>query len=452
MKDNNYGYYTDNTYSLQPIESKPKKRGGSGKKIVAVAICCSLLGGSLGTAGTLAGLKYFASDGFTSVSAHSEKDDNASDRSDTYLLSADRDNTAVSTAKVNTGKLLTAAEVYEQNVRSTVGITTEINTNYFGYQTTAAAAGSGFFITTDGYILTNYHVIEGASSITVTDYDGNTYDAELVGSDSSNDLAVLKISADGLPPVVLGSSDDLSVGDEVAAIGNPLGELTFSLTQGVVSALDREVTTEAATMNLIQTDCAINSGNSGGALFNMYGEVIGITNAKYSSGSSDEASIDNIGFAIPIDSVKGIFTSIIEKGYVTKPYVGVSIADVSEDAAQYGVPEGASVKAVTDGAPAAKAGVEVGDVIVEANGKAVSGSSDFIAVVRSSKDGDELTLKVYRQGEYKTVKLTVEETKQDDTAAQQEDQKQSGENNGRRGYENYGDFGDFFGYGDMFGY
>ncbi len=449
------GYAAPYGYNPVPAPKVKKTTGGAGKRIVAAAICCSLLGGAVGAGGMFAGIKYFAPQQTSAVST-----DNGG--KSTTLLSSNRQN-AVNTASVDAGTLMTAAQVYEQNVHSTVGITTEINqTNYFGYQTTAAASGSGFIISSDGYILTNYHVIEDASTITVTDYDGKTYKAELIGSDSSNDIAVLKIDADGLTPVVLGDSENLSVGDEVVAIGNPLGELTFSLTQGVVSALDREVTTENATMNLIQTDCAINSGNSGGALFNMYGEVVGITNAKYSSNSMNEASIDNIGFAIPIDSVKDIITSIIEKGYVTKPYIGVSIEDVSEDAAGYGIPSGAAVKAVTEGSPAEKAGLQTGDVIVDADGKEITGSSDLIAAVKSKSAGDTITLKVYRKGEYKNITVTIEETKQDDTASS-EQQTQQQEQSGRPGrgeqsqdeYEQYGDFGDFSeipGFDGMFGY
>lgn len=457
------GFSADNGYAAPytPYEPAPaakvKKSGGAGKRIVAAAICCSLLGGAVGAGGMFAGIKYFAPQQTSAVST--------SNSGSTTLLSSNRSG-AVNTASVDTGSLMTAAQVYEQNVHSTVGITTEINTtNYFGYQTTAAASGSGFIISADGYILTNYHVIEDASSITVTDYDGKTYEAELVGSDSSNDIAVLKIDADGLTPVVLGSSDDLSVGDEVVAIGNPLGELTFSLTQGVVSALDREVTTEDATMNLIQTDCAINSGNSGGAMFNMYGEVVGITNAKYSSNSMGEASIDNIGFAIPIDSIKDIVTSIIEKGYVSKPYIGISVGDVSEDATEYGVPSGAAVKAVTDGAPADKAGLQIGDVIVEADGEKVESSSDLIAAVKTKSAGDTISLRIYRQGEYVNITVAVEETKQDDAKSaetEQQTEEQYGSRGGRSqqgesedGYQQYGygdDFSEFPGFGGMFGY
>ena len=208
---------------------------------------------------------------------------------------------------------LSAPDLYEQNVNSTVGITISgETTSRYGYGYTFQASGSGFIITSDGYILTNYHVISGSKTVTVATYDHKTYDATVIGYDSSNDIAVLKIDAEGLKPVTLGDSDTLRVGETVYAIGNPLGELTFSLTSGIISALSRNVRTEAGTtMSLIQTDCAINSGNSGGALFNTRGEVIGITNAKYSSSSSSEAEIDNIGFAIPINSVTRIVTSII---------------------------------------------------------------------------------------------------------------------------------------------
>lgn len=331
----------------------------------------------------------------------------------TTIFEGDRPSSVINTASVDTGKQMTAAEVYAANVNSTVGITTQVTTNYWGYTTTAAAAGSGFILSSDGYILTNFHVIESASAIKVTLYNGDSYDASLVGYDESNDIAVLKIDAEDLTPVVLGDSDNLNVGDEVIAIGNPLGELTFSLTSGSVSALDREITlSSSVTMNLIQTDCAINSGNSGGALFNLYGEVIGITNAKYSgSGSSSEASIDNIGFAIPINSVRSIVESIIEKGYVAKPYIGVMVGDVSEESVNYGLPEGAAVVSVTEGGPAASAGLQANDIITAVNGEKISGKSDLSSAIASCSAGDKLTLTVYRQGETLTITVEVGEQK-----------------------------------------
>ena len=315
-------------------------------------------------------------------------------------------------------------------MNSTVGITTSVTTNFWGYQTTAAVSGSGFILTEDGYILTNFHVIEDSNSITVTAYDGTTYDATVVGYDESNDIAVLKVEAEGLTPVVLGDSDDLNVGDTVVAIGNPLGELTFSLTSGVVSALDREVTmSSGVTMDLIQTDCAINSGNSGGALFNLYGEVIGITNAKYSgSGSSGQASIDNIGFAIPINSVRNIVESIIENGYIVKPYIGVSVTDVSAETQSYGLPQGAAVKEVTEGSPAEQAGLQVNDIITRVGDTEITCSDDLVSLVKECQAGDELVMQVYRSGETLELTVTVAEKQQSALEVDDESQKSAQSN------------------------
>lgn len=236
------------------------------------------------------------------------------------------------------------------------------------------------------------------------------YDAALIGYDESNDIAVLKVEADGLVPVILGDSEKLNVGDSVVAIGNPLGELTFSLTAGTVSAKDRKVTlSSTVTMDLIQTDCAINSGNSGGALFNLYGEVIGITNAKYSSSSASEASIDNIGFAIPINNVMHIVKSIIEKGYVSKPYMGVSVSDVSAETQLYGIPKGAAIQSVTENSPAAKAGLMAGDIVTQVNETVVNGSSDLVDIVGKCIPGDTLVLTIYRQGQTMELNVIIEE-------------------------------------------
>ena len=341
----------------------------------------------------------------------------------TTVYEGKRPTTVINTASIDTSKQMTAAEVYAENVNSTVGITTQVTTNFWGYTTQSAASGSGFIYSSDGYIITNYHVIESASSIKVTLYDGKSYDAQLVGYDESNDVAVLKIDAKDLTPVTIGDSGNLNVGDSVIAIGNPLGELTFSLTSGAVSALDREVTmSNNVTMELIQTDCAINSGNSGGALFNLYGEVIGITNAKYSGSSGSGASIDNIGFAIPINSVRSIVDSIIEKGYVAKPYIGVMVADVSDEAKSYGTPAGAAVASVTEGGPAEKAGLQANDIITAVNGKEISGKSDLSSIIADCAAGDKLTLSVYRQGQTLTVTVTVGEQTTSALANQQQSQ------------------------------
>ena len=304
---------------------------------------------------------------------------------------------------------LSPSDVYADNVNAAVGITTSTTTNYYGYTTRAAASGSGFIYSEDGYIVTNYHVIDDSNSITVTTYDNKSYPAKIVGCDEGNDIAVLKIDAEGLQPVVLGDSDALRVGDTVLAIGNPLGELTFSLTMGIVSAMGREVTfSSGSTMALIQTDAAINSGNSGGPLFNLYGEVVGITNAKFStSAMSGAASIDNIGFAIPINQVRGIVDSIIAYGYIVKPYLGVAVATVSDELQSYGIPQGASVQVVNEGSPAEEAGLQAKDIITSANGTEIRSSGDLVRFVSGCKPGDELTLRVFRTGESEQLSITV---------------------------------------------
>ena len=304
----------------------------------------------------------------------------------------------------------TAAEVYAQNVNSTVAITTSMVMNYFGYDTLSGGSGSGFIITDDGYILTNYHVVEGAEKITVETYGGDKYTAELVGYDESNDIAVLKVDAKNMTPVVFGDSDKIAVGEDVVAIGNPLGELHFSLTRGVISALDRDVSFSGNMhLKLIQTDCAINSGNSGGALFNMYGEVIGITNAK-ASGGGFSAPVDNIAFAIPVNTVVGIVEQIMTKGEISTPYIGISVMPVSDDLQAYGIPEGAEVVSVNEDSPAKEAGLQEKDIIVAANGEDVTDSDDLVKIIRSCKPGDEVELTVYRQGETVEITVTVSET------------------------------------------
>lgn len=386
-------------HSQPAPQPQKKERRLTVGKIIALALCFSIVGGILGTSGTFITMRVVEKV-FPKLSANISN-----------IQEGSRDNTVIDVEKIDTNKIMTPAEVYAANVNSTVGITTAVTTNYWGYQTTSAASGSGFVLTKDGYILTNHHVIEDSSSIKVSTYDGTSYDAQLVGYDASNDIAVLKIEAKDLTPVVIGDSENMNVGDPVVAIGNPLGELTFSLTKGVISAMDRQVTfSTGATMKLIQTDCTINSGNSGGALFNLYGEVIGITNAKYSNnGASAEASIESIGFAIPVNDVMGIVESIIEKGYISKPYIGVSVTDVSEDTQSHGIPAGADVKTVVEDSPCAKAGLQINDIITQVNGKEISSSSDLVAIVSKAQVGDTLEMTVYRKGEILTISVEVGE-------------------------------------------
>ena len=427
-ENENQGYQPQYSYQPQPdtapeAPQKPKKNR-TGAKVTALVLSCALVGGAMGFGGSA------LQNHLAAKNADTEEAQQAS-----VVYEGSRETSVINIAQIDTSKEMTPAEVYAQNVNSTVGIRTSITTNYWGYQTQAAAAGSGFILSADGYILTNYHVVEDSNSITVSLYDGTEYDATLVGCDESNDIAVLKIDAEGLTPVVLGDSDNLNVGDQVVAIGNPLGELTFSLTTGVVSALNREVTLSSnVTMNLIQTDCAINSGNSGGALFNLYGEVVGITNANYSSSSSSsEASIDNIGFAIPLNHVKNIVKSIIETGSITKPYIGVTVSSVSSEAQGYGLPTGAAVRSVEADSPAAKAGLKENDIITEVDGTAINSSTELVNYVGEKTPGDELTFKVYRQGEELELTVTIGEKTQsampttttDDAQQSQQSQGQS---------------------------
>ena len=400
MDGNGTSNFTGYQYTVSQTPQAPKKkqhRGGAW--VVALALCFAILGGAIG-----GGTVWLLTHNNTTSAGGSPS---------TTIQQGRHENVTVDINEIETGKLMTAAEVYAKNVNSTVGIQTSItSTNLWGQQTTSAASGSGFILTADGYIVTNYHVIQNANSVTVSTYGGASYNAKIVGYDESNDLAVLKIEATGLSPVVLGSSEKLNVGDTVLAIGNPLGELTFSLTTGVVSALNREVTFSGGTvMDLLQTDCAINSGNSGGALFNLYGEVVGITNAKYSGSSSSGASIDNIAFAIPIDSVRAIVESIIEKGYYAKPVIGVSVTDVDENSRQLGISAGAWVKEVTAGGAAEAAGIQANDVITAINGTEISGVSDLKRILAKASAGDELSLVIWRKNQSLTLTVVVREAK-----------------------------------------
>lgn len=321
---------------------------------------------------------------------------------------------------------LTPGQVYAKNVGSVVLINCTVTTTSYGQTYTGTSAGSGFVLTEDGYIVTNAHVVDGASSISVTMHDGAEYTASLVGADETNDVAVLKVEAEGLQAVTLGSSDDLIVGDQVVAIGNPLGELTSTMTVGYVSARDRSVTTDSNTISMIQTDAAINSGNSGGPMFNMKGEVIGITTAKYSGESSSGATIEGIGFAIPIDDVLPLIEDLINYGYINSAYLGVMVSDMDSDAASYyGMPVGAYVKEVTQGYCAEAAGVNAKDIITAVGNIEVGSVSDLTKALRQFKAGEETTITVYRGGAEVVLNITLDEKPQQTTAV--EDGSDSGE-------------------------
>lgn len=306
---------------------------------------------------------------------------------------------------------MSPAQVYSQNVGAVVAISNHSTvTNIYGQVSQTASSGSGFVISEDGYVVTNYHVVQGATSLTVILSDSTEYDATLVGGDETNDIAVLKIEAEGLQYVTIGSSEELTVGDQVVAIGNPLGELTSTLTAGYVSAKDRDVSTSGAAINMIQTDAAINSGNSGGPLFNMKGEVVGITTAKYSGTSASGATIEGIGFAIPMDDVVGMIEDLSELGYITGAYLGVMVRDMDATAAStYGLPMGAYVQEVTKGYCAEEAGLQAKDIIVNVGGYDVESINDLSRALRKFKGGDTTTITVFRSGGELTLPITLDD-------------------------------------------
>ena len=401
MNGEDPNHHDKNKRSRKPMS--PKQKGAI--KIVALCLVCALLGG-------------LAQPIYSSLSGGNE----------TTIYTGDRTPTQVDTASVDTSKELTTAEIYAKYVNSCVGITVDIvSTNVFGQTVTGAAAGSGFVITEDGYILTNYHVIDGANSIKVTFDNGKEYTATYVGGEEKNDIAVIKVDATGLTPVVIGKSSDMLVGEQVTTIGNPLGELTFSESTGIISALDRSITmSDGRQMNMIQTDCAINSGNSGSPLFNSHGEVIGIVSAKYSSGSnSSSASVEGLGFAIPMDDVASMVSDLVKNGYVTgKPIMGISVADVDESVTSYGVPQGAIIRVVTPDLCGAKAGLQAGDIVTKIDNTDVTSASDLTSAIGNYKPGDKVTLTIFRSGETKTVEVTLEESTPEKTEKQNQAQQE----------------------------
>ena len=390
-------------YEAEP--PKRKKRKGAAR-FAALGLCCALIGGVAGGGGVLA-YNHFAG-GSTTI----------------YQGSAP--SVAVNLAQVEGQTVLTPEEIYAANLGAVVGVNGSVTTNVFGYTVKNAVSGSGFVISSNAecsYILTNYHVINDVSDITVFFADGTSYDATLVGGEQENDIAVLRVEQGNLQTVTLGDSDALNVGEEVYAIGNPLGELTFTFTGGYVSAKDRSVTmSDGTVMNMLQTDTAINNGNSGGPLFNEYGQVIGIVSAKLSSsGSSSEATVEGLGFAIPINDVHDMVVSIMEHGYVTgKPNVGIIMSNVPEAAQQYGVPAGAEVQAILDGSGADKGGLQVGDIITAVNGTEVADTSALQEAVKDNKAGDTVTFSVYRDGNTVEVPVTLDEENQEREAAMDE--------------------------------
>ena len=289
---------------------------------------------------------------------------------------------------------LTPGQIHAQNKDSVVGIANQgITTNIFGQVTETASSGSGFIISEDGYIVTNYHVIEGAKTLTVITNDEEEYPATVVGYDDGNDFALIKIDVTGLTPVKLGDSDDLIVGDQVVAIGNPLGEMTNSLTVGYISVKDRDVTIDNTIINMLQTDTAINPGNSGGPLFNMKGEVIGITTAKYSG-----TAVESIGFAIPIDDVTQMIDELMENGYISAPYMGIQITTQTDGIGVY-------VQSVEADSPAAAAGLRKGDIIVGLGEYETPTLASLDKALRNFEPNETTSMQIYRNRQ--VLELTI---------------------------------------------
>ena len=412
--------YAEDPWDKNPGGS-PKKKGGSGLsgKIVALALVCALVGGFIGA-------------GVSGATTKVNK---------TSVQVSDREVAQVQTVKVDGKTQMSMSEVYASNVNSVVSINcSAVSTNIFGQKVQSASSGSGFVITQDGYIVTNQHVVSGASSVNVTLYNGDTYPATVVGGDSDYDVAVLKIEATGLQTVTLGKSADVNVGDTVMAIGNPLGELTFSMSQGIVSCCDRAINVDGTPFNMIQVDASINPGNSGGPLMNLYGEVVGIVSAKYSSYS--DTSVEGIGFAIPISDVQTIITDIMENGQVTdKAYMAIKAGSMTEQmAAQYNidVTQGVFVYAVEKGGAGEKAGLQLGDVITKLNDTEITSMSDLSMAKKGFKAGDTVTLTVWRGGQEITLSLTFDQQPQ--TTGTEDDS--SNQNQGQQ--DSYGDLYDYF--------
>ena len=391
----------------QAAASKPpkKRRKHSGGRIARSAVAL-VLAAAMGFAGGFVGARV-GNAGNKVVIQQVERTDSSA---------------ASGTAVSSSG--MTTSQVSEMVSPSVVVITTEqvvySQWSWYGQNQVESGAGSGVIISSDGYILTCAHVVSGASQITVTIGDTD-YTATVVGEDDTSDVAVLKIDATGLTPATVGDSDSLSVGDSVLAVGNPLGELGGTVTSGIVSALNRSVTIQGSsstnTMSLIQMDASVSPGNSGGGLFNMNGELIGLVNAKSSSSDAE-----GLGFAIPINDAIQVAQDLLENGYVSgRPYMGITYIAVTDaqTAAQLNVNAyGVYVVDVVQGGPADKAGLKAGDRIVSIDGNEIAQKDDLGTLMQQHTAGDTLSITVARDGQMQTVSLTLGEKNASNTAAQ----------------------------------
>ena len=367
----------------------PRKKRGIGKKVLAGVLALVLVA-AVSFGGGFAGYLVASKNG-----------------GQTVMYQAASGGSATSTS--STGGSL--SDVAGAVTPSVVVVTTEqiVTDNYFwGGQQVLSGAGSGVILTTDGYIVTNYHVVEGAQQITVTLHDDSTYTATVVGSDQQSDIALLKIDAAGLTPAVLGDSDSVQVGAVVIAVGNPMGTLGGTVTDGIVSALNRDISVEGNEMTLMQTSAAISPGNSGGGLFNTNGELIGIVNAKY----SDEDA-EGLGFAIPVNTMKTVVQDLLENGYVTgRPALGITVITVGDvqTAMQYGVSSlGVYVNSVDEGSGAEAAGMKAGDRIVSIGTQLVESTDDVTNALKSYNVGDVVEVQVDRGRELITLQVTLGE-------------------------------------------
>lgn len=327
-------------------------------------------------------------------------------------------NATTSVTSISSGTLI--SEIASMNCDSVVEITTAKNqTTYFGNYT-ATGSGSGIIISTDGYILTNNHVINSAKEISIRLHDGTEYTATVVGSDSKTDIGILKVDATNLKPVTIGNSDELVVGDLAVVIGNPLGELGGTVTDGIISALEREIILDGSKMNLIQTNAAINPGNSGGGLFNNKGELVGIVVAK-----SSGLDIEGLGFAIPVNDIKNVITDILDLGYVSgRPFLGVELTDSKQTQIPnnsiwgflYGqsmttTSYGAYVSGIIEGSAAEKAGIKVDDQIISINNQMISTADEVTATISEYQIGDTLKIGIVRDNKMLSVEATLQEYK-----------------------------------------
>ncbi len=394
------------TAPIPPKKKKEKKPHYLSRKAAAVFMALVILAaGGLGVGGGVLGYQLAkGSDSGNSVNIT------------TVQPSGDENTNAVS----YTGNSMSVSDVASMTAPSVVEITTEaVTTDIYMQQYVQTGAGSGVIISDDGYIVTNNHVIDGAEKITVTTKDGTAYDAKLIGTDSETDVALLKVEATGLQPAVIGNSSDLQVGDTAVVIGNPLGQLGGTVTSGIISALDRDITLNGNSMSLLQTNAAINPGNSGGGLFNDKGELVGIVVAKSGGTTSDGTTIEGLGFAIPIDDVKEVIQELSTNGYVTgRPSLGVNLVNITNEqtAMMYRVNQlGVYVLKTTNEAN----NLQAGDCIVSVDGTAVSSADEVKSIIQDHAVGDTLSIVIIRDGKTMTVESTLQESKPDTTSSEE---------------------------------